>query len=71
MGDRRVLADPVAATVDDPERERSVGALTRVRDAMMAFPGVLLAIAVFMPISSARLSSSGPPELPRFSAASI
>lgn len=33
-----LLADPVAATADDPERGRSAGALTRIRDAMMAFP---------------------------------
>jgi L-asparaginase II len=33
-----LLADPVAATAGDAERARSAGALTRVRDAMMAFP---------------------------------
>ena len=35
------------------------------------FSPVVLAMAVFMPISRARLSSNGPPELPWFSAASI
>ena len=38
---------------------------------MPVFSPVVLAIAVFMPISSARLFSSGPPEFPRLSAASI
>ena len=33
-----LLADPVAAPADDAERARSAGTLTRIRDAMMAFP---------------------------------
>ena len=38
---------------------------------MPVFSPVLLAIAVFMPTKRLWLSSSGPPELPRFRAASI
>ena len=33
-----MLADPAGATVDDPARAKSVPALTRIRDAMMAAP---------------------------------
>jgi L-asparaginase II len=36
-----LLADPAGATVDDPERARSVPALTRIRDAMMAAPDLV------------------------------
>ena len=36
-----LLADPAAATVDDPVRATSVAALTRIRDAMMAAPDLV------------------------------
>ncbi len=36
-----LLADPVAATADDPDRARSASALTRIRDAMMAAPDLV------------------------------
>ena len=36
-----LLADPAAATVDDPVKATSVAALTRIRDAMMAAPDLV------------------------------